>query len=302
MTADRLAHSARRHDPAQAQARERERLGHAPDAHRALVAVHERGGGAGARLVETPVHLVGQDPGTGLAGDLDDPGQVRLVEQRPGRVARVHEVDDLDATRGQPAQLIEVRQPAVVLAQAQLANLGAEARGDGRVLLVGGHERDDDVTRLHQGLVRQRVRADRAVGDENVTRRRRLVERCDRTTQPLRTLDRAVAEPHRDELRQEGRPVQAGDRQQLLHRHRVHAGLGQVVAAAGLPAVHPDLDAEVTNAHRHIMRRAGGGASRATACSYPSGLWPCRREKRHDAPAKGPFGPSPAGDRPAGCP
>ncbi len=252
VAAHRIEHLARRHHPAQAETGQRERLGHAADADRTLVPVDEGRRGPVARLVDAAVDLVRDEPRPGLARDVDDRGQPRLVEQRAGGVVRVDDGDHLRPAGGSP-QLVDVRQPALLLAEAHRTDVRTEALRDRGVLLVGGHDRHDHVAGLDQRLVREGVGADGAVRDEHVLGLRRRVQPRDRDPQPARALDRPVVEAHGGEPADQGGHVHPGELQQLLDRDRVHAGLGQVVPAPGLPPVHPDLDAEVADAHRLMM-------------------------------------------------
>ena len=75
------------------------------------------------------------------------------------------------------AQLVEIGQEAVVLAEAQDAHVGADALRDRVVLLVGRQHRHDPVAWLDQRQVRELIGSARAVRDQDVLARLIRVER-----------------------------------------------------------------------------------------------------------------------------
>ena len=214
--------------------------------------IGDRGGRAGVVLIDAAVDLVAEH-----VRRRRRPRSPRLLE--PGavhegarRVVRVAERDQLRPLAGQRAQLAEVRQPAVLLAQAQRADVGAEALRDRVVLLVVRDDRDDAVARLHEREVDELVGADRAVRDQHVLARLAVVEGGDAVAQPVRALDRAVRELQRPQLFEE-RVRLAGEVEQLGDGERGDAGLGEVPVAACLVLVHPLLDPERADPHARTL-------------------------------------------------
>ena len=244
-------------DPAQAEPRQRERLRHAADGDATRVQVRDGRGRPVPGLVDPTVDLVAQDPRPDRVRDVGDLAQAGLVEEGARRVVGVGEGDELRATGRHPAQLREIQPPTVRLVQCQRRHLGAEALRDRGVLLVRGHDGDDAIARLHQRLVDEVVGPDRSVGDDHIPAANGRVQRSDRVPQAVRTLDRAVGELQPPELGEERGSVDVGERQELADGQGLHAGLGQVEAAPGLPPVHPGLDTELTDLHGAILRWIG---------------------------------------------
>ncbi len=119
------------------------------------------------------------------------------------------------------------------------------------MLLIGRHDGNDPIARLHQRCIDQRIGPDRAMGDKHLVRAAVFIEPGDRLPQPRRALDRAIGQLHRQEI-VEHRIRPSGQRQQLGHRQRFHACLGEIVAAVVFMPVHPYLDAERLDPHRHL--------------------------------------------------
>ena len=117
-------------DPAEAEARQRESLGHAPAADPQPIQVGHRLGGAAALLVGSAIDLVGEHIGSDPVGNPGNRLKHWAVHQCPGWVVRVAEGDDLGARRDQRCQLLEVGQEAVRLPKVEEFDRGAEAGGD----------------------------------------------------------------------------------------------------------------------------------------------------------------------------
>jgi hypothetical protein len=183
-----------------------------------------------------------------MSGNGGDFPQRRLVHRRACRVVGVGKSDEPALVAGKVAQCVEVEAVAVPRPQAEAAHLGAEAFGDRDVLLVGGHDRHHPVARLDQRLVDEGIGADRAMGDDNLVGASRFMERGDRFAQPPRSFDRAIGQFHRQQIVKD-RIRLAGEAEEFLDGQRFDAGLGEIVAAIVLVAIHPHLDGEFLDPH-----------------------------------------------------
>ena len=173
-----------------------------------------------------------------------------------------------------------VRQVAVLLAQPDLAHLGAERLRHREELLVGRLHADHAGARLDQRVQGEEVGADRAVGGEHVVGRDALaVERRYGGAQPRRADDVPVPEPGLAEATHHAVGV-AAHLEQLVEGQRVHAGLGDVPGGRRLVGVHPLLDEERFDVHGRPPQKRGLDAASAArpivACARFAKLsaWP----------------------------
>ena len=276
-------------DPAHAQPGQRIGLGHPRRADAPLVQIADRGGIAVPRLIGAAIDLIAEHPCAAAARDLGNLSQHRAIHQRAGRVVGVVGGNHPRVGPHHRAQLVKVGQEAVLGAQMQQFDLGADAFGDRVMLLVGRHDGDDMIAAANQRLMNQRIGPDGAVGGQHVLAGLGLVEPRHRVAQPVRALDRAIAHAHAAQLAQHG-IVDARHVDQLTQGDRVHAGLGEVVAAVVLEFVHPHLDAEGLDMHcfsfrvssQSARRRAGGGiaAWRSARASASPRRFPARARSR----------------------
>ena len=225
-------------DPAQAHPRQGEHLGHAAHADALLVQVHD-GGAVALLLGQMAVHLVAQDVGIVPPGNGDDLLQQFLRHEGPGGVVGVVEADDLHASLRQPGELLGVGQIAALPGQMQQLHLGPQRGGDGIELLIGGQDGDHLVPGLHQGVEQVVVGPRRPVGGDHLLGLHIPVQPADALLEGGQAEDVPVGEPPGAQLLQEGPLVLSGEGEQLVQRHRVHTGLGDVVFGPHLVFVHP---------------------------------------------------------------
>ena len=128
-------------DPADAKAREAERLRHRRNAERALR--QRRRHRQGIRVGELPVRLVHQQPGPAVGLDERHHALELLpLDHRPGGVVRIRETDQAGIRAKQACEAINVERPALLEAQVQQVHLRAKRPRRlqvGRVVGRGDH-------------------------------------------------------------------------------------------------------------------------------------------------------------------
>ena len=85
------------------------------------------------------------------------------------------------------------------------------------------------------------VRARRAVSGDDVLGLHGLIQAADAVEEIRAAVYIAVGQAPRTELAQEGFLILPGQLEQLIERHGVNAGLGDVILRADLVLVHPFL-------------------------------------------------------------
>jgi len=119
------------------------------------------------------------------------------------------------------------------------------------VLLIGGHHRHDSIASTDQGLIDERVGADRAMCDQDLIGSSGLEETGDSGAQAIAAFDFAIGEFEREDLIQEGVTF-AGKREQLIDRQRGDASLAEVVATLSLKLIHPLLNGKRGDLHAQL--------------------------------------------------
>ena len=226
-------------DPAQPQPRQREHLGHTADGHPLLRVQVNDGIRPRVLLRQMAIHLVAHDPCIHIAGNFHNLLQQFPAHQCAGGVIGVIDADDLGVRGGQLSQLLQIRQIAVFLCQMQQLHICAEGLGNGIKLLVGRHNADDPIARLHQRVKHMVVGPGRTVGGDNLLRTDGPIQLADALPQAQPPLDVAVGQAFGGKLMPEGSQIRAGEPGQFLHGNGVHAGFGDVVAGAHLIFIHP---------------------------------------------------------------
>ena len=225
-------------DPPQAHPRQGEHLGHAAHADALLVQVHD-GGAVALLLGQVAVHLVAQDVGPVPPGDGNNLLEQGLRHEGPGGVVGVVEADELHAPLRQPGELFRVGQVFALPGQMQQLHLGPQRGGDGVELLIGGQDGDHLVPGLHQGVEQVVVGPRRSVGGDHLLGLHVPVQPADPLLEGGQSEDVPIGEPPGAQLLQKGPLVLAGEGEQLVQGHRVHAGLGDIIFGPHLVLVHP---------------------------------------------------------------
>ena len=229
-----------RGDPAETQTGKREHLGHAADGNALFVQVGD-GFAPDILLREVAVDLVAQEVCVHAAGDPDDLLQKLPAHERAGGVIGVVDADHLRVRGDKGAQLVKVDKVAVLLLKVHDGKVSADGLGDRIKLLIGRHDADDAVALGDEGAEHMVVRARRAVGGDDVLGLHGLIQAADAVEEIRAAVYIAVGQAPRAELAQEGFLILPGQLEQLVERHRVNAGLGDVVLCADLVLVHPFL-------------------------------------------------------------
>ncbi len=271
-------------EPAYAQPRQPEGLGHHPEAHRPLVEVRGGRQAVGGVMFEEPVHLVGEQRGARPPGHAHRQAEGLLVGLGPGGVVR--EVED-DEARRRPDEVPErgrIKRPPLLVTQLQEVHVGPGGAGDLVEGLVGGpHHR-----RAHPGALARTPAGDHAregedglLGageDQHALGRDGLVEGGYLLAQQRVAGRFRVTE---GEILPHPAPLAVGQGEQPVQAHRLHVRGTQQVGRVELVTGEVTLQLEL----RHVPQGAllscdvelhGGpcrfGARALQLCPLPAGV------------------------------
>ena len=198
------------------------------------------------------VDLVAEEVRVHTAGDFNYLFQKLPAHERAGGVIGVVDADHLRVRGDKGAQLVKVDNVAVLLLEVHDGKVSADGLGDRIKLLIGRHDADDSVALRDEGAEHMVVRARRAVSGDDVLGLHGLIQAADAVEEIRAAVYIAVGQAPRTELAQEGFLILPGQLEQLVERHGVNAGLGDVVLCADLVLVHPFLYRKGLDLHVQI--------------------------------------------------
>ena len=220
-----------------------------------MIAVVQDGGHV--VLIHAAVHLVAEDPGVVLGGDVHHLAQALVVQRHADGIVGVGEDDELGFFIAGLVQGIEVQLIAVLLLQLHHAGLDAAALGDVIVLLVGGLDHHAVVARLQNAHQHQVVGSGAAVGDHHFlglhvalgidAGHRRL------DAGGAGGVAMVIVQAHGAHLVQERIQILAGQVKQLVHPQCADAAAAQVDAGKRVHGIQPFLHAKPCQFHVQIL-------------------------------------------------
>ena len=237
-------------DPAETQTRQRKHLGHAADGN-ALVVEIDDGFAPVVRLRQVAVDLVAENIRADLPRHRDDGFQRGLIHQRAGRVVRVIQADQARIRFDHAAQLVQIGQKAVLLAQREQIDLRTEGLRNGIKLLIRRQNADHVVAGADKRVHGQVVRARRAVGRDDLVRVQRFEQVADAFAQFRLAHDIAVGQAALAERVEKRLPVFARQFKQLVKRDGVDAGFRDIDFGLRFVGVHPFFDFEGADIHKN---------------------------------------------------
>ena len=244
-------------DPAEAQTGQRKDLGHAADGNALLIQIDDRRA-PDVRLCQVTVDFVAEHIGADFARHRDNRFQHGLIHQCAGRVIGVVQADKPGVGLDETAQLVEIRQKAVFLAQRKQIDLRAEGLRNGIQLLIGWQHADDVVAGANERIHGQVICARRAVRGGNLVRAERFKQVADAFAQFRLADDVAVGQAALAERVKKRLLVFARQRKQLVKRHGVDARLRDVDCRLRLVSVHPFFNFERADVHAKSSLKVKG--------------------------------------------
>ena len=186
---------------------------------------------------------------TSSCRDFHDLPQQLRRHQRAGGVVGIVDADQLRSRHRQLPQLLQSRQVAVLRGEIQEFDLRTVAFRNGIKLLIGRHDADDPVTRLHQRIKHVVVCARRAVGRNHFLRFQRLIEPADALPEGRCAFDVSVGETTGGKPLPERDAVFSAQAEELIDRDGIHTGFGNVPACACFIGIHPFFHRKGSDLH-----------------------------------------------------